>query len=87
MFWLQYRMSIEYTRWNKEGDEEGLNVLVYAKKEYLVIKMREIRLGMEEGIDLSTGSVEEERRAEASEAGCDWTAGEGMHRRQITRPL
>lgn len=32
------------------GLAEGLNVLVYAKKDYLAIQMREIRLGMEDGL-------------------------------------
>lgn len=34
------------------GLAEGLNVLVYAKKEYLAIQMREIRLGMEDGLQV-----------------------------------
>lgn len=37
----------------KEGEEAGLDVAVYAQKEFFAIQMRQIRLGMMEGLEVS----------------------------------
>lgn len=42
--------SADQIREIEEGMEHGLNVAIYAKKEYMAIQMRQIRLGMMQGL-------------------------------------